>query len=104
MYLHSHCRYKEALLKDADVFGYAMFGDGATVKRMLLVNVLVSTPNEPCAVLDIVDCSEHMNSGGKKDATYLADQFVDKIEELDPLHNRLDVIIFDGASNVQKSG
>ena len=71
---------------------------------MRLVNVLVSTPNEPCAVLDIVDCSEHMNSGGKKDATYLADQFVEKIEELDPLHNRLDVIIFYGASNVQKSG
>jgi hypothetical protein len=81
-----------------------MLGDGATVRRMPLVNVLVSTPNEPCAVVDIVDCTEHMNSGGKKDASYIADMFSECIEELDPDHSRLDVIIFDGASNVQKAG
>jgi hypothetical protein len=68
------------------------------------MNVLVSTLHEPCAVIDIVDCTEHMHSGGKKDATYIASLFDDYIEELDPHSYQLNLIIFDGASNVQKAG
>jgi len=45
-----------------------------------------------------------MASGGKKDATYIADIFADKVEEYDPNHQLTDVFYFDGAASVQKAG
>ena len=67
------------------------------------MNVLVTTPNES-AVLDIIDCTEHMEVGGKKDARYIASIFEANIEELDPKGVHLNAVLFDGASNVQKAG
>jgi hypothetical protein len=49
-------RYVAALDVDADIFGLSLFGDGATVHGMPLVNILASGFGEPCAVLSIVDC------------------------------------------------
>ena len=66
------------------------------------MNVLVTTPNES-AVLDIIDCTEHMEVGGKKDARYIASIFEANIEELDPKGVHLNAVLFDGASNVQKA-
>lgn len=80
-----------------------LLGDGATVKGMPLMNVLVTTPN-CCAVLDIIDCTDHMEVGGKKDAKYIADMFEEHIASLDPHGLHLNAILFDGASNVQKAG
>ncbi len=54
------------LLKDAVVYGLALYGDGATVKRMPLLNIMCSGFDERCAVLDVVDCTEHMADGEKK--------------------------------------
>ena len=45
-----------------------------------------------------------MASGGKKDATYIADIFAEKVEEYDPNHQLMNVFYFDGAANVQKAG
>ena len=56
------------------------------------------------AVLDIVDSSEHMATGGIKDAAYIADMFKPHLKELDPLGKNSDLVLFDGASNVQKAG
>ncbi len=42
--------------------------------------------------------------GGKKDATYIADVFVEKVDEYDHNHQLTDVFYFDGAANVQKAG
>jgi hypothetical protein len=78
-------------------------GDGATVRGMPLMNVLVATPNTQ-SVLDIVDCSEHLVAGGKKDARFIAQLFEESIEVLDPKGLNVNAIIFDGASNVQKAG
>ena len=58
--------YITKLQKDAEVFGLAMFGDGATVKQMPLLNIMCSGFDEQCAVLDVVDCTEHMATGGRK--------------------------------------
>ena len=80
-----------------------LLGDGATVQGMPLMNVLVTTPNAN-SVLDIIDCTEHMEEGGKKDATYTASIFIQHIKELDPLGVHLNAMLFDGASNVQKAG
>jgi hypothetical protein len=49
-------RYMENLINSADVYGLSLFGDGATVHGMPLMNILATGVNEPIAVLAIVDC------------------------------------------------
>ncbi len=63
------------LLQDAEVFGLGWFGDGATIKGMLLLNILVLCGAVSPTVVFIVDCTSHMSDGGKKDATFSMDQF-----------------------------
>ena len=58
----------------------------------------------PPLTIGIVDCTEHMAAGGKKDTLYIADNFEDKVEEYDPNHTLTDVVYFDGASNIQNVG
>ena len=70
--------------------------------------------NGMCApiVVAIIDCTNHMVSGGKKDAVYIASLFKENMEllfkgrelELDLLKETTDLFFFDGASNVQKAG
>lgn len=96
-------RTKEIVAKDADLFGICLLGDGATVRGMPLMNVIVSTPNAN-SILDIIDCTDHMEAGGKKDARYIAEIFQEHIDMLDPRGTHLNAVLFDGASNVQKAG
>ena len=49
-------KYVTDLMVDADVYGLSLFGDGATVHGMPLMNILAAGVGEPCAVLSIVDC------------------------------------------------
>ena len=49
-------KYLSSLEVDADVYGLSLFGDGATVHGMPLMNILASGVEEPSAVLAIVDC------------------------------------------------
>ena len=95
---------KLELLKMADVFGLCYYGDGATIGKKPLTNVMASGAFTQTAVLDIVDSSEHMAMGGIKDAAYIADMFEPHLKELDPLGKNSDLVLFDGASNVQKAG
>lgn len=105
----NYCQYQEnateLLLRDLDTFGLSFYGDGATVKRMPLFNLLCSGVHLTTSVLEIVDCSAHMATGGKKDARYICSLFrpyIDRFETLNP--NCCDLLLFDGASNVQKAG
>jgi hypothetical protein len=95
---------KEALLKDASVFGLAFLGDGATIKRMPLMNILGMCAGTPPLTLSIQDCTDHMEEGGKKNAAYIAEMFEAKVNEYDAGNLLTDVFFFDGASNVQKAG
>ncbi len=63
------------LLQDAEVFGLRWLEDGATIKLIPLLNTLVLCGNAPPTVVSIVDCTSYMSDGGKKDATYVMDQF-----------------------------
>lgn len=93
------------LLTDIDVFGLCYYGDGATVNKMLLINILACGVHCPVAVLEIVDCSNKVSEGGKKDAKYISSLFrphIESVERLKP--NTTDVLYFDGASNVQLAG
>ena len=54
-------RTNERLAKEADTFGLAFIGDGATVKKMPLLNIIASSVTIPVAVLEIVDASGHLS-------------------------------------------
>ena len=97
-------RQYTSLLKDAEHYGLTLYGDGATVKKMPLINILASGAHLTTAVLDIMDCSKHMCKGGKKDAVYIAELFLPHLMKLDPEMKHVDLFYFDGATNVQKAG
>jgi hypothetical protein len=98
-------KMKEDLLNDADVFGLTFFGDGATVKRMPLINILAAGVHNQSGVLEIVDCTAHVQAGGKKDAVYIANLFLPHLKTFETAKaDTVDLVIFDGASNVQKAG
>ncbi len=75
---------------------------------------LGSSPNNPFALLDIVDCTSKMAKGGKKDAKYIARLLkptISWIEQTKDPNNQktdhrgvVDLVLFDGASNVQNAG
>ncbi len=59
---------KTAIMTKAALFGLSWLGDGATIKKMPLINMLVMCGDKPPAVISICDCTSHMVGGGKKDA------------------------------------
>jgi hypothetical protein len=89
---------------DKEIFGLTLLGDGATVHKMPFINMLGSGVHLPAGVLEIVDCTSHLETGGKKDAVYITSKFTKHLEMLDENKDSVDVIYFDGASNVQKAG
>ena len=112
IYENSNKEQMTALLSEAKIYGVTVFGDGATIKSVPLVNILAAGVNNPLALLDIVDCTAHCARGGKKDARYIADivkPLITKMESELDVHNRrcpgiVDLVFFDGASNVQNAG
>jgi len=98
-------RIMQLLKQDSNFYGISIFGDGATVKKKALLNILASGVHMPSACLEIVDCSAHLAGGGKKDAIYIANCFLPFIEKFESeVKNTVDLALFDGASNVQKAG
>ena len=95
---------KVDLGKEAEIFGLSACGDGATVKKKPLVNVLMIGVNCAPAVERVADCSGHMRRGGKKDGQYIARLFEPVMLEHDPFQRLMDLIFFDGAKNVQAAG
>ena len=95
----------EALLKEADVYGLTFFGDAATVKKLPMINILASSVHLPVGCLRIADCSAHLQADGTKDASYISGLFIPHILEMEKRAAKCtDLVIFDGASNVQKAG
>jgi hypothetical protein len=74
---------------------------------------LGSSPNNPFALLDIVDCTSEMAKGGETDAKYIAGllkPIIARIEEAKDPNNQktdhrgyVDLLLFDGASSVQNA-
>ena len=91
------------LLLESKIFGVTIFGDGATITNVPLINILAASPNNPFALLEIVDCTDQMAKGGKKDAKYLSGIVRPLVRWLEARakSNIVDLIMFDGASNVQ---
>ena len=90
------------LERDIEIFGISFYGDGATVKRMPLINVLASGAYIHTVVMEIVDATIHLKTGGVKDAEYISSLFVPHIRELENVNPHcVDYCTFDGAASVQ---
>jgi hypothetical protein len=113
-YKSTYDEQMRSLLKESKVFGIGLFGDGATIHKVPMMIFLGSSTNNPFALLDIVDCTSQMAKGGKKDAKYVAGllkPIISRIEQTKDPNNQktdhlgvVDLVLFDGASNVQKAG
>ena len=90
--------------KESEIFGLLCIGDGSTISRVPLLNILVSGKNLPVAVLELVDCQGHLVDGGTNNATFICTRFLDHFNKIDPHKSIIDAIMFDGASNVQLAG
>ena len=53
---HNTKRNLAMIKKEAKIFVLLFLGDGATISRFPLLNILASVKNIPVAVLEIVDC------------------------------------------------
>ena len=111
VYSHANADNLLSLLNQASKIGLTIFGDGATIVKSPLVNILAAGVKTPSAMMDIVDCTHHCSRGYKKDERYLTGEFVPVINKI---HNDVDahgrkcrkavqLITFDGAINFQKA-
>jgi hypothetical protein len=111
IYQSTYDEQMKSLLKESKVFGIALvFGNGTTIQKVPMMIFLGSSPNNPFALLDIVDCTSKMAKGGKKDAKYVAGllkPIISRIEETKDPNNQktdqqgvVDLLLFDGARNV----
>ncbi len=50
----------------ANMFGLSLNGDGATIKRISLLNILAMCSSKPPAFIEFLDFNGHMVDGGKK--------------------------------------
>ena len=60
--------------------------------------------NPPVSVLELVDCQVHLTDGEGKDGIFICTRFPEHILKCDPHKSITDVVMFDGASNVQLYG
>ena len=111
LYQNSWKQQMVILSSKARIFGVTVFGDGTTIKTVPLVNVLAAGVNNSFA-LDIADCTEHLQAGGKKDLKHIANivkSLIELMEGVVDVHKKklrgiVDLVFFDGASNVQNAG
>jgi hypothetical protein len=94
----------EKLKKEADIYGITLYADGATIGKTPYINILGCGAHISNACLEIHDCTKRLVDGGKKDSEYNTEIMSNHINRLDPKKKLIDLVIFDGASNMQKAG
>jgi hypothetical protein len=57
IYQSTYDEQMRSMLKESKVFGIALFGNGTTIHKVTIMIFLGSSPNNPFALLDIVDCT-----------------------------------------------
>ena len=103
-YSNTMAENKNTLTKHAKLYGLSFMSDGATVGRNPFSNVLSMSGDVPPTPVAVIDATEHMANGGKKDASYVARYMEEHILKLDPQKLFTILFLFDGAGNVQKGG
>ena len=69
-----------------------------------MLNILASKENIPVAVLEIVDSQGHLADDNKKDGKFICNKLLNHTKEIDTAKKISDIVMFDGAPNVQLSG
>ena len=85
-------------------YGLSILGNGATIHKKSLFNILVSGAFCPTYVSRVYDCTKDLEVGQNKNAEFIARLFREVAYQVDPGKTLLDLILVDGASNVQKGG
>jgi hypothetical protein len=93
----------KTLLSEPCIFGITVFGDGATIKTLSLVNVLAACVNNNFSLLEIADCTAHLAKKGKKDAKYISQiimPLIQLMESEEDMHKKtspgiVDLVFFD---------
>ena len=80
------------LMVDADVFGLGFFGDAETIKKSPLVNVLATGHHVSAMVVEVIDCTDRLLEGEKKDGPFIANLFLPMIQKLDKKKDRTDIL------------
>ena len=94
---------REKLINGAAIYGLHFQCDGATIKDTPLLNILVWWVHLPVSFQNIVDCTDHIKGGYKKDAKIFMEIFFDPMNDLDPEKKMVDLHMFVGASVCRKS-
>lgn len=89
---------------DANTYGLSLLSDSATVGGDPLSNILGHNPNSRAVCLDVVDSTDHLVKGGKKDARYIARYMIRQLKKVDPESKLVDQVMFDGARNMKNAG
>jgi hypothetical protein len=87
-YLHAihNINWKEqmrTLVSEANIFRITLFGDGALIKTVPLLNILAAGVKNPFALIHVEDCTNHLARGGMKDASHIANVITPLIENLE---------------------
>ncbi len=61
-------KVKSEIERDADLLGLIIYGDGATIDKRPMINVMMASVHNLQALCDVIVCSDHMADGGIKDA------------------------------------
>ncbi len=65
---------------------------------------MVICGSKPPLVIAILDCTDHIMNGGKKDAEFIISFSAPKVNGLDPWKTITDFCFFGGTEKVQKAG
>ncbi len=111
IYQSTYDEQMRSLLK-SKVFGITLFGNGAAIHKVPIMMFLGSSPNNPFALLDIVDCTSELTRVGKRMLNTLWGFWSQlyhglnkqKIPTIKNYHwGVVDLVLFGGASNVQNA-
>ncbi len=86
--------------QEAMIFGLSLIGDGATIKKMPLFNIIVSMTTEPCFVVKVCDARPYLRKGIGKTGLTIYDECLPVMKQIDPTKQKFDCVIFYGGSNM----
>ena len=72
------------LLKESEVFGLTIFGDGAKMLQTSFTNMLKVGVHDEAGLIRIAYCSGCIAKGFKKDSENISKLFIPRMERLDP--------------------
>ena len=85
-------------------FGLSVMGDGATIRKKPLFNVIICGVFCPVYVAKVHDCTDDLKTGENKNALFIANLCRNAMAQVPGYKHVFDLAFFDGASNVQKAG